>query len=74
MLWNRCLSVTLVYFGQTVWWIKMPLCTEVGLDSGDTVLDVDPAPPWKEAQHPAATCPPMSIAKRSPTSAIAELL
>ena len=26
-----CLSVTLVYCGQTVGWIKMPLGTEVGL-------------------------------------------
>ena len=39
------LSVTLVYYGQTVGWIKMPLVTEVGLGPGDIVLDGDPAPP-----------------------------
>jgi len=40
-----CLSVTLVYCGQTVGWIKMPLGTEVGLGPGDIVLDGDPAAP-----------------------------
>jgi len=45
-----CLSVTLVYCGQTVGWIKMPISTEVGLGSGHIVLDgVDPASPRKEA-------------------------
>jgi len=39
-----CLSVTLVYCGQTVGWIKMPLGTEVGLGAGDMVLDGEPAP------------------------------
>jgi len=34
-----CLSVTLVYCGQTVRWIKMKLGTEVGLDPGHIVLD-----------------------------------
>jgi len=38
-----CVTVTLVYCGQTVGWIKIPLGTEVGLDPGDTVLDGDPA-------------------------------
>ena len=33
-----CLSVTLVYCGQTVGWNKMPLGTEVSLDLGDIVL------------------------------------
>ena len=44
-----CLSVTLVYCGQTVGWIKskMPLGTEVGLGPGDIVLYGDPAPPMK---------------------------
>jgi len=46
-----CLSVclvTLVYCGQTIGWIKMPLGTEVG----DIVLDGHPAfPPRKEAQQ-----------------------
>jgi len=38
-----CLSVTLAYYVQTVAWIKMPLGTEVGLGTGDNVLDGDPA-------------------------------
>jgi len=40
-----CLSVTLVYCGQTVGWITMPLGTEVGLGPGHIVLDGDLAPP-----------------------------
>jgi len=48
-----CLSVTLVYCGQTVGWIEMKLGTKVGLDPGHTVLGGDlallpksgPAPP-----------------------------
>jgi len=39
-----CLSVTLVYCGQTVGRINMKLDMEVGLGSGDIVLDGDPAP------------------------------
>jgi len=38
------LSVTLVYCGQTVGWIKMPPGMEVGLGSCHIVLDEDPAP------------------------------
>ena len=38
-----CLSVSLVYCGQTAGWIKMPLATELGLSLGDIVLDGDPA-------------------------------
>ena len=41
------LSVTLVYCGQTVGWIKIPRATEVGLGPGHIVLDGDPAAPWK---------------------------
>ena len=41
------LSVTLVYCGQTVRWIRMPLGIEVGLGLGDFVFDVDPAPQRK---------------------------
>jgi len=68
-----CLSVTLVYCGQTVGWIKMPLGTELGLGPGDIVLDWHPAPPAKG--HSTPTFRPMSIvAKRSPISATAELL
>jgi len=47
MLSDRCpvLSVTLVYWGQTVRWIKMKLGVRVGLGHGHIVLDGDPAPP-----------------------------
>jgi len=34
------LSVTLVYCGQTVGCIKIPLGTEVGLSAGEIVLDL----------------------------------
>jgi len=37
-----CLSVlyvTLVYYGQTVAWMTMPLGTEVAIDPGHIVLD-----------------------------------
>jgi len=34
-----------VYCGQTAAWIKMSLCTEVGLGLRDIVFDVDPATP-----------------------------
>jgi len=47
-----CLSVMLVYCGQTVGWIKMPLGTEVALSPGDIVLDGDSTPPRKGAQQP----------------------
>jgi len=47
-----CLSVTLVYCGLTVGWIKMKLGTEVGLGPGDIVLDGDPAPLKKGAHQP----------------------
>jgi len=40
-----CLSVMLVYCGQTVGWIRMPLGKEVGLGPGRIVLDGDSAPP-----------------------------
>jgi len=39
------ISVTLVYCGQTVGWIKMKFGVEVGLDPGQIVLDGDPAIP-----------------------------
>jgi len=38
-----CLSVTLVYCGQTVGWTKTKLGTEVGLGPDHIVLDGDPA-------------------------------
>jgi len=46
-----CLSVTLVYCGQTVEWIKMKLGMEVGLGPGHNMLDGDPAPPRGTAPH-----------------------
>ena len=43
----------MVYFGQTVGWITMPLDTELDLGSGDIVLDGDPASLRKgEQRHP----------------------
>jgi len=42
-----CLSVTLVYCGQTAAWIKMPLGTEVGLGPGDIVRWGPSSPPQK---------------------------
>ena len=39
------LSVTLVYCGQTVGWIKMKLGMQVGLGTGHIVSDGDPARP-----------------------------
>ena len=54
--------------------IKMPLGTEIGLGSGDFVLDGDPA----SLHQKGSTAPnfrPMSIvAERSPISATAELV
>jgi len=70
-----CLSLTLVYCGQMAGWIKMPLCTKVGLGPGDIVLDGDPAPPRKGAQlQRPFTFRPMSIVvKWSLISATAKL-
>jgi len=45
------LSVTLVYCGQTVGWIRMPLGMEVGLGPGHIVLDGNPAPPSQKRGH-----------------------
>ena len=49
-----CLSVTLVYCGQTAGWIKMKLSMEVGLGPGHVVLGWDPAPslPQKGVKAP----------------------
>ena len=47
------LSMTLMYCGQTVKWIKMKLGTQVGLGPSHIVLDGDPAPlPKKGAESP----------------------
>ena len=57
-----CLSVTLVYCGQTVGWIKMKLGMEVGLGPCDIVLDGDPAlPPGRERGTAAPSFRPKSI-------------
>jgi len=65
MLSHRCLSVsivTLVYCGQTVGWIKMPLGTEAGLGPDHIVLDGDPTPPTKrDTAAPTLFGPWMSI-------------
>jgi len=69
MLSDRCLScpvlsVTLVYCGQTVGWIKMKLGMEVGLGPGDIVFDGDPDP-LPPKGHRLFNFQPMSVvAKR----------
>jgi len=47
-----CLSVTLVYCGQTVGWMKMKLDVQVDLGPGHIVLDGDAAPPRKGHSSP----------------------
>jgi len=49
---STCLSVTLVYCGHTVGWIKMKLGTEAGLGPGHIVLDRNPAPLPTRAKQP----------------------
>jgi len=55
---DRCLpvcpvlSVTLVYCGQTVGWIKIKLGMRVALVPGHIVLDGDPAPPPSKEHSP----------------------
>ena len=51
-----CLPVTLVYCGQTVAWIKMPLSTEVSLGPGDIALDGNTSPSRKGAQQSPPSC------------------
>jgi len=63
-VYPACLSVTLVYCGQTVGWIKMKLGTKVSLCAGHIVLDGDPAaPPKKRAELPNFW-PMSTVAKR----------
>jgi len=49
MLSDHCLSCQsvcdIVYCGQMVGWIKMPLGMEIGRGPGHNVLHGDPAPP-----------------------------
>ena len=48
-----CLSsVTRVYCGQMVSWIRMPLGMQVDLGPGHIVLDGDPAPPLSKGHSP----------------------
>jgi len=80
MLSVRCvsclsvLSVTLVYYDQTVGWIKMSLGTEVGLGTGHIVLDGTLFPKQWLTAAPTAFRPMTIVTKRSPISAAAELL
>ena len=46
------LSVTLVYRGQTVRWIRMPLGTKVGFGPEHIVLDGEKAPPKRGTAAP----------------------
>jgi len=58
-----CLSITVMYCGQTVGWIKMKLGTEVGLVPDHIVSDGDPASPPPRGSAP--NFQPMSVvAKR----------
>ena len=59
---------------QTAGWIKVSLGTEVGLGPGNIMLDGDPAPPTERSTAAPAFRPMSVVAKRSPISAIAELL
>jgi len=54
-----CLPATLVYCGQTVGWIKMPLGTDIDLGPSHIVLDGDPASPKRGTGAPSFR--PMSI-------------
>jgi len=56
-----CLSVTLVYCGHTVGWVKMKLGVDVGLGPGHILVDGDPAPPPQKGGTAAPTFQPMSI-------------
>jgi len=71
-----CLSVTLVYCGHTVGWIKMPLGTEVGLGPGAIVLDGDPASPTEMDTAASPTFRPTLLWHGGPSQQLlsAELL
>ena len=58
-----CLSVTLVYCGQTVEWIKMKLGAQVGLGPGHIVLDGKPALPSPKGHSPPNFRPISVVAK-----------
>jgi len=69
MLSDHCLSclsvltVTLVYCGQTVGWIKLKLGMQVGLGPDHIVLDGDPAPPSPTGHSPRNFRPISAVAK-----------
>ena len=54
-----CLSVTFVYCGHMVGWIKVPLVTEVGLGPGHSVLDGTQLPHKRDTAAP--TFRPISV-------------
>jgi len=56
-----CLSVTLVYCGRMVGWIKMSLGTEVALGPSDIVLDGTQLPHAKGQSSPSPTFRPTSL-------------
>ena len=59
-----CLSVTLLYCGQTVGWIKMKLGVEVGLGRGHIVSDGDwgpSSPPSKGHSPPGLLSPSLGL-------------
>jgi len=58
------LSVTLVYCGQTVGWIKVKLGLQVGFCPGYIVLDGDPVSPSQNATEPPNFRPMSIVAKR----------
>jgi len=77
MLRDRCpvLSVTLVYCGKTVGWIKMPLGSEdVGLGPGHTALIGDPTQPRKGHSSLPLSCLRASLRpyKLGPVSIVAK--
>jgi len=59
LCYRTYLSVTLMYCGQTVGWIRMPLSIEVGLGPGHIVLDGELAPPKRGTARPSFL--PMSV-------------
>ena len=59
-----CLSVTMMYCGQTIGWIKTKLGMAVGLRPGHTVLGGDQPPFPKGAQPPYPNFRLMFVAKR----------
>jgi len=60
----RTVVLSVLYCGLTVGWIKMPFGTEVGLGSGDIVLDGDPAARGTAARLPPLIRPMSFVAKR----------